>query len=66
MGKYVNYPLIVSKDRVSDKGTFTILVSLEKMVKRSMGLVGVARADLMKYGGADFQPSKLLDLPLNL
>ncbi len=45
----IHHPLIVSKDRDNDKGTFTILVSLANMLERGMWLVGVAQADLMKY-----------------
>jgi hypothetical protein len=45
----IHHPLIVSKDRGSGKGTFTILVSLANMLKHGMWLVGVAQADLMKY-----------------
>jgi hypothetical protein len=62
----VHYPLIVSKDRGNDKGTLTILLGLVNMLECSMGLVGVAQADLVKFRGADFWPSKLSDLPLNL
>ncbi len=60
------YPLVVRKDRDGYKGTVTFLVGLTNMFKCSMGLVGVAGADLMKDGRTDLQPSKLLDLPFNL
>jgi hypothetical protein len=62
----IHYPLLVRKDRGGDKGTISILVGLANMLKGSMGLVGVARADFMKGGSADLRPSKLSDLLFDL
>jgi hypothetical protein len=62
---YIHNSLVVHKDRGGDKGTITILVGLTNMLKCSMGLVGIAGANLMKDGSTDLRPSKLLDLAFN-
>jgi hypothetical protein len=60
------FVLVVRKDRGGDKGTITILVGLTNLLKYSMGLAQVARADFMKDRSADLWPSKLSDLLFNL
>ena len=64
--KCIHNPLVLHKDRGGDKGTITILVGLTNLLKYSMGLAQVARADFMKDRSADLWPSKLSDLLFNL